>query len=24
VPRLKFNLANHEAEVIESVSTGPG
>jgi hypothetical protein len=24
VPRLKFNLETHEAEVIESVSTGPG
>jgi predicted metal-dependent enzyme (double-stranded beta helix superfamily) len=24
VPRLKFNLKTHEAEVIESVSTGPG
>lgn len=24
VPRLKFNLKTHEAEVIESVSAGPG
>ena len=24
VPRLKFNLKTNEAEVIESVSTGPG
>jgi hypothetical protein len=24
VPRLKFNLKTHEAEVIESVTTGPG